>query len=299
MPSPLRRRLWSLQARAAPYLFLAPFAALFAVFWVYPLARSVLLSFQQSVGPRATRYVGLGNYRFLLADKLFWGALLNTAVYAALFLAVQIPASLGLAVLVNDRRVRGRAFFRFAFFSAYLVGAVFVAVLFNVLLGSRTGLVNRTLTAISPKLGPIGFLSDPAWAMPAVLLASWWISIGYGMIYFLAALQAVDRELYEQASVDGAGPWTRFRHVTLPGIRPVTVFLILVGTIGAFQLFELPYILFGGPGPNYRGLTVVMYLFLVGFEAGDLGYASAVGWALVFVVAIVSVVQVRLLRSPK
>ncbi len=296
MPSPLRRRVWSIQARAAPYLFLAPFAVLFAVFWAYPLGRSVALSFYQTLGPRDARFVGLGNYRFLLADRLFWGAVLNTAVYAALFLAVQIPASLGLAVLVNDRRVRFRSLFRFAFFSSYLVGAVFVAVLFNVLLGSRTGLLNRALTAVSPRLGPVGFLTDPAWAMPSMLIASWWVSIGYGMIYFLAALQAVDRGLYDAAAVDGAGAWRRFRHVTLPGIRPVTVFLTVAGTIGAFQLFELPWVLFNGPGPNYRGITVVMYLYLAGFEAGDLGYASAVGWALVAMVAAVSVAQVGFLR---
>lgn len=296
MPSPLRRRLWSIQARAAPYLFLAPFAVLFAGFFAYPLGRSFALSFQQTLGPREARFVGLGNYRFLLADRLFWGAVANTALYTAAFLAVQIPASLGLAVLLNDRRVRFRPLFRFAFFSSYLVGAVFVAVLFNVLLGSRAGPVNRALAAISPTLGPVGFLTDPAWAMPSILIASWWVSLGYGMIYFLAALQGVDRELYEQASVDGAGPWRRFRHVTLPGIRPVTVFLTVAGTIGAFQLFELPWVLFNGPGPNYRGITVVMYLYLAGFEAGDLGYASAVGWALVGMVAVVSLLQIALVR---
>jgi ABC-type sugar transport system permease subunit len=130
--------------------------------------------------------------------------------------------------------------------------------------------------------------------MPAILLAALYLSVGYGMIYFLAALQSVDRELYEAAEVDGAGRVQKFWHITLPGIKPVLLFLIMVGMIGALQLFELPYVLFGGPGPNNRGLTIVMYLFGHGFEQGNLGYASAVGWALVALVATLSVIQLRL-----
>jgi arabinosaccharide transport system permease protein len=118
--------------------------------------------------------------------------------------------------------------------------------------------------------------------------------VGYPMIYFLAALQSVDKELYEAASVDGAGKWSQFWNVTLPGIWPVVVFMILVGTIGAFQLFELPYVLFQGPGPNGRGMTIVMYLFMMGINAGDLGYASAVAWGLVVIIFVLSLIQLRL-----
>jgi ABC-type sugar transport system permease subunit len=117
------------------------------------------------------------------------------------------------------------------------------------------------------------------------------------MIYFLAALQSVDRELYEAAEVDGAGAWSKFWHVTLPGIRPVLTFMVLVGTIGAFQLFELPYVLFQGPGPNNRGLTIVMYLFQYGFEFGDIGYASAVGWVLVLLIFALSLAQLITSRA--
>jgi ABC-type sugar transport system permease subunit len=114
------------------------------------------------------------------------------------------------------------------------------------------------------------------------------------MIYFLAALQAVDRDLYEAATVDGANAWQQFRAVTLPGIRPVAVFVLITSTIGSFQLFELPYIMLGnGPGPNKAGLTIVMYLYQTGFVAGDLGYASAVGWTLALGLLVISLTQMR------
>ena len=129
--------------------------------------------------------------------------------------------------------------------------------------------------------------------MPAVIIAALWLSVGYGMIYFLAALQAVDRDLYEAAEVDGAGHWTQFWNVTLPGIRPVLVFLILVGTIGSLQLFELPYLLFRPAAPPPTAVTIVMYLFQNGFEAGDIGYASAIGWMLVAMILVVSLIQLR------
>ena len=124
------------------------------------------------------------------------------------------------------------------------------------------------------------------------------ISVGYGMIYFLAALQGVDRELYEAAEVDGAGRWDRFRHVTLPGLKPVLRFLVLVGLIGAFQLFELPFVLFGQTaGPAGYGSTIVMYLYFMGFDAGDAGFASAVGWVLVAIIFLISLLQLRGLRA--
>jgi arabinosaccharide transport system permease protein len=113
------------------------------------------------------------------------------------------------------------------------------------------------------------------------------------MIYFLAALQAVDQELYEAAEVDGAGRWQRFRHITLPGIRPVLIFMLLVGTIGALQLFELPYVFFNGPGPSFAGLTIVMYLYQQGFEIGNIGYAAAIGWVLVLMIFLVAMAQLK------
>ncbi len=288
---------WGWQQRLSPYLFVAPFVLLFAVFLLYPLTRSLALSVQKTIGPRDSRFVGAANFRFLLKDRLFWLAVANTTGYALAFLLLQIPAALGLAILLNSQRIKAKPVFRFAFFSTHLVGSVFVAVLFSQILSPRSGLLNHLLSAITRRPIQVNWLAEPELALPSVLLAGLWLSIGYAMIYFLAALQSVDQDLYEAARVDGAGNWSQFWHVTLPGIRPVLLFMILVGTIGAFQLFELPYVLFQqSPGPLSRALTIVMYLFITGWSVGDLGYASAIGWSLVVLIAGVAFVQWRLGR---
>ena len=288
------QRLWALQARLAPYLFVAPFVALFSVFLAYPLVRSLAISLQQTVG-RETRWIGLRNYAFLLRDPLMWGAALNTVGYAIAILLVQVPASLGLAVLLNGRRVRFREAFRFAFFAPFLVGQVFVAVIFGLML-SNNGPVNQAARWFVPT-AEILWLADPVKARLAVVIASLWLGVGFGMIYFLAALQGVDRELYEAAEVDGANHGSKFWHITLPGIRPVLSFMILSGTIGGLQLFELPYLLFGGGGPGGAGLTIVGYLF-GWLEGGDLNTAAAVGWLLAAaVIGDRDLFQVRAMRK--
>jgi ABC-type sugar transport system permease subunit len=292
-----RERLWRLQRRLAPYLFVSPFVVLFCCFMLYPLLRSVVLSTYKAVGPNQLQFVGLGNFKFVLTDKVFWAAVANTTYFTVLFLTLQIPMALALAVMLNSRRLRMRNFFRFAFFSSHLVGNVFVAVIFGMLLAQRHGLINKAIGLVLPWIGPeLNWFGDPKLAMPAVVLAALWISLGYAMVYFLAALQSVDRELYEAAEVDGASKWQQFRHVTLPGIRPVLVFMILVGTIGGYQLFELPYVLFYGVWTNYA-ITIVIYLFQMGFEAGDIGYASAIGWMLVAIIFVISLVQLKVTRA--
>ena len=295
VPYKHRPRLWRWQQRAAPYLFVLPFAVLFAVFLLYPLARSLSLSFEKSAGPRLWRFVGMGNYRFLLRDPLFWLACLNTAIYAVLLLVLELPLSLGLAMLLNNQRVRGRAIFRFAFLRRFLVGQVFLAMLATLMLVPRQGLINQFIGLVLPRVGnELNWRGNFLLAMPAVVLASLWVSIGFAMILWLAALQAVDPQLYEAAAVDGAGPWQRFLHITLPGIRPMFIFLLIVGTISALSLFELPWVFFGGPGPGNAGLTVVMYLYLFGFQVGDLGTASAVGWVLATLIFLITIVQIKL-----
>jgi ABC-type sugar transport system permease subunit len=294
-------RLWALQAKYAPYLFVAPFLLLFLGFMVYPLLRSVSMSFYSYAGPHTSRFVGLGHYRFFLGDFLLWIAVANTLIYALLFMALQIPLSLGLALLLNNPRVRYRNVFRFAFFAPYLVGNVFVSVIFVLLLSQRHGLIPKALGLLNPSWLELNWLGDPIYARVAIVLASLWLSVGWGMVFFLAALQGVDRELYDAAAVDGAGPWSRFWNVTLPGIKPVMTFLVVSGTIGALQLFELPYVIFlqngSAAGPKWAGLTIVMYLYQQGFDLGDIGAACAVGWFLVILILGVALVQIRISRA--
>ncbi len=276
-------RYWDLQHRLWPYLFISPFLLIFSLFFIYPLLRSLALSFCSTIGPRHVRFIGLRNYYYLSHDVIFWAALANTAIYVVLFLLLQIPLSLFLAVQLNHQRVIGRRLMRFAFFSTSLVGPVFVAVIFSQLLNPRHDLIAAVVSHTIRRPVALPWLTHPVMARIAVLIAWLWLSVGFGMMYLLAALQAVDPQLYEAADLDGAGTADRFRHITLPGVRPVLGFLILVGLISGFQLFELPYVLLQGPGPAYAGFTVVMYLFSMGFQQGNLGYASAIGWALVLV----------------
>jgi len=283
------------QHKYAPYLFTAPFLVTFAVFALYPMAKSLVLAFYITSGPKSQVFVGLDNFAFMLRDPNFYVAVKNTAVFALFSVFLQLPLSLGLAVLLNSKFLKLRSAFRFGFFSPYLLGQVFVAVLFAVIFAPRLGLLNQALAFLAHEPTNRDWLGDPDLVMPALVLTALWMYVGFNMIYFLAALQAVDRDLYDAAAVDGAGAFQRFLHVTLPSIKPVAVFVVVLSTIGSFQLFELPYLMLRNtPGPDQAGLTVVMYLYQKGFEAGDLGYASVVGWSLALGVLCVSLVQMRL-----
>ncbi|BDI28241.1 L-arabinose transport system permease protein AraP [Capsulimonas corticalis] len=279
----------------APYLFVSPFLILFAVFGVWPILHSLILAFYHTNGPKSQVFAGFDNFKFLFADPDFHTAVWNTLVFAFWSVVLQIPFALGLAILLNQRWLRGRTFLRLAFFSPNLLGQVFVGVLFSVLLAPQYGLVNKGLHALIGLPLDTKWLANPALVMPALILTSLWLYVGFNMIYFLAALQAVDKELYEAAMIDGAGPWRQFLAVTLPSIRPVAVFVLVTTTIGSFQLFELPYIMLNNSaGPDNAGLTVVMYLYNNGFVTGNLGYASAVGWTLAIGVLLISLAQMRM-----
>jgi ABC-type sugar transport system permease subunit len=292
----MTRQLSTSHPRWAPYIFMAPFGLIFCTFMLYPLVQSIILAMQQTFGPKTTVFVGLKNFGDLFADRFFWLAMRNTFVFAVVSVALQLPLSLGLAMLLNRPRLKGRALFRLIFFSPSLVGIVFVAMMFALMFHEREGLVNALLRAVIPHF-PQEFPWLQEFVMPALIIATLWMSVGFNMIYFLAALQSVDRECLEAADIDGAKGWQKFLYVILPEIAPVTRFVVLLSLIGSFQLFELPFILLNGPGPENRGLTVVMYLYQYGFEVGDLGYASAIGWTLALVLIGLTVIQRLLSRE--
>jgi ABC-type sugar transport system permease subunit len=280
----------------AAWLLLAPWLILFALFILWPLGEAARLAFLQTFGPTATNFVGTRNFSALFADPLFWTALRNTAIYAATSVLIQLPLALGLAILLNRPDVRARAFFRLIFFSPSLVGVVYVAMIFGIMLEKRTGLINRAIYAVSGRGLEFPWLQDAI--MAALVIASLWQWVGFNMVYFLAALQNVRQDLMEAARIDGAGPWQRFLLVTLPAIRPVAGFVVLLSVIGSFQLFELPYLMLNNSGgPENRGLTIVMYLYQRGFEQNDLGYASAIGWVLAVLLVICAVAQRLLARG--
>lgn len=291
---------YSPHPRWAPWLFAAPFVLTFAVFVAWPLTQSLVLAFQQTFGPRTARWVGWDNFLFMLRDPLFWLALRNTTLFALAAVFIQMPLSLGLALLLNRPGIRGRWFFRLVLFAPSLVGLVFAGVLFALILERRYGLLNVVLHFAFPAFSP-DFPWLQSYAVPSLILASLWLYTGFNMVYFLAALQGVPRDLEESALIDGAGPWQRFRHIVWPEIRPVAGFVTLLSLIGGFQLFELPWVMLdytAGPTDN-RGLTIVIYLYQMGFQLGDLGYASAIGWVLALILIFLAWAQRRISRQER
>lgn len=281
----------------AAYGLLLPFIVLFGVFTLYPLARSLVLAFQQTFGPEATTFVGLANFKALLQDPVFWIAVRNTLLYTLGSLCIQLPLAMVLALALQAKGVKARGFFRMLLFAPATVGVAYAAIMFGVMFEKQTGLINQLVHAVT------GNGLDFPWQQEHVLwmliLASLWMYTGFNMIFFSAALSNVRDELIEASTLDGANPWQRFWHVIVPEIRPVAGFVILMSVVGSLQLFELPYLILNNSGgPNNRGLTIITYLYQNGFENGDLGYASAVGWILATVLILIAAAQ-RALASRK
>jgi ABC-type sugar transport system permease subunit len=287
----------------APYVFLLPYLLLTSVFFVYPFLRAVALAFYQTNGPRSKVFVGFENFIFLFHDSRFHSALGNTVTYTLCSIFLQLPLALALAMLLNsgtsklERRLKG--FFRLILFSPNLVGPIFVGVMFSVLLTPRYGLLNRTLQALVGWGLEQSWVDDPKLVMPALVLVSLWLYVGFNMVYFLAALQSVDKELEQAARIDGANAWQVFWNVTLPSIRHVVIFVVILSTVGSFNLFELPLALLNssnGFGPDDSGVTLITYLNEVAYRSGDLGLGSAVGWVVAIAIMVFSVVQFRVAR---
>ncbi len=279
------------------WMMLLPFLALFTIFMVYPLIQSAFLSTNQTYGPGTRTFVGFDNFTNLADDPLFWKSIRNTIIYAMGSLFIQLPLAFGLALALNSKKLRGRSIYRLVFFSPQLMGLVFVSILGMLAFEKRAGLVNRALAWITsnPAMLEVDWLQSHI--MATLILISLWLYVGFNMIYFLAALQNVDQSLVEAAEIDGAGSWQKLIHVIIPAVRPVATFVVLLSMIGSLQLFELPFVLLdGNGGPNNQGLTIVMYLYQNGFELGDLGYASAIGWALAFMLIGLALIQIHMVR---
>ncbi|MFJ6940289.1 carbohydrate ABC transporter permease [Streptomyces sp. NPDC101132] len=279
------------RGRAAPYLFVLPALLLFAVFKLYPIGRSFLLSLYRSTGG-TERFAGAANYTRLLHDPLFWTALKNTALILAVQVPVMLALATGLAVALDSRLLRARALFRLGFFLPMVTGLVAYGIVFSVLLNQEYGLVNWLLGRVGG--GPVPWLTDPFWARVSLGLALTWHYTGYNAVILLARLQTVPAELYDAAAVDGAGPWAAFRHVTLPGLRPALLLTAVLSTIGTLQLFDEPYVLTGG-GPDNATLTIGVYLYQNAFKFFDFGYASAIAYALTVLIGLLGLIQFRVL----
>jgi ABC-type sugar transport system permease subunit len=283
----------------APYLFLSPYLLLTTIFFIVPFVNAITLAFYETNGPRSRAFVGLDNFRFLFNDINFRDALLNTTLFALVSVCIQLPLAMGLALLLNGRGSRVRGFFRLIFFSPNLVGQVLVGMLFAVLFTPRYGLIPLGFQSLFHWGLDRHWLMDPPLIRAAIVITSLWIWVGFNMVYFLAALQTVDKSLEEAARIDGANAWQVFWHVTLPSMRHVVVFVVIMTVIGSYQLFELPLTLLSetyGYGTKNAGLTLITYLNFRGFRSGDLGLGSAVGWVIAIIIFTISLIQIRIAR---
>jgi ABC-type sugar transport system permease subunit len=283
-----------LQRKLAPYFFVAPFFLGYALFWGYPVINGFWTSLHgEQFGPGGEKWIGIENYRKLLHDDRFMHAMRNNFVYALGSIFVIVPVALIIAIGLNTEWLRLRGGFRFAFLLPNIVSAAVIAIMFVLVFDANYGVLNTYL--LKPiGIAPINWLGDPTWSMPALILLGLWRYVGINSLYFLVGLHNIPKELFEAAALDGAGRWRTFRDVTLPQLRPVMLFVVTIAIIGSFKLFAEPQILFGGPGPSDAALTVIGYLYLVAFESVRFGYASAVGYSLVLVTAVVALLQLRI-----
>jgi len=278
--------------------FTLPVLTVIALVFVLPTALALTLSVTDySVYALADwanlSFVGLGNFRELADNPLFWRALGNTLAFAALGVPMAIVASLAAALLLSDATVRWKPLWRVILFAPYVTSVVATAVVWRFLFNERYGLLNRALGAVG--LPGVDWLGDPHLSIPSILLFVTWKVFGYNMIVFTAALSAVSGELMEAARLDGAGPWRRFRHVTLPAIGPTLLLAAVMSVAGFLQLFTEPYVMTLG-GPAQSTTTILYFMFDEGFKWWNLGQASAVALVLFAMILAVTLVQVRVGR---
>jgi multiple sugar transport system permease protein len=288
------------ETRAAIILLL-PAMTLITVFYLVPVAGAVVLSATDfdiySIGDAsATRLIGVGNYRELLGNALFWRALTNTLYYSLVGGPLTILVALAAALLLNAKLARFKPLFRTIYFAPVVTTIVAVAVVFRFLYHSRVGLLNRILDLFG--VAPIDWLGDPRWAMPALILFAIWKNFGYAAVIFVAGLQNVPEELYEAARIDGAGPMRQFRHVTLPELGPTFVFVGVITAIGFLQAFAEPYVLTPEGGPLNATLTIVMLMYREGFRWWNMGYAAAVAFVL-FALVLLGTLAQRFIRRAR
>jgi multiple sugar transport system permease protein len=289
-----RRRL----RRALPaYLFILPGMALFVGWTLYPLVYAFVMSFAEWNLIKPSRFVGLDNYRRALEDPIFWMALRNTLFYVAVTVPGQMILGLAVALLL-DAPLRARAFFRTVYYIPVVTSWVVVSLIFTYLYNGQAGLINWVLRDGLHLIDKnINWLGEPWPAKLAIASLGIWKGVGWTMVIFLAGLQSIPTNLYEAAAVDGAGRWQRFRHVTLPLIRQTTVFVLVLLTIGGFQVFISVYIMTGGD-PLHRTEVLLTYMYGNAFEFLDLGYGAALAYLIAAMIFALSLIQIRLLRRP-
>ena len=283
----------------AGWALVSPALALIAVFFFLPVLGGFALSFTDfdiyAIGrPDTARLVGVANYHQALTDPMFWKALGNTLTFVLLGGPLSVIASLVAALLVTSKLARLPGLYRSVFFLPVVTTLVAVAIVWRYLFHTQYGLLNWMLGGIG--VPPIDWLGSPHWAMFAIIVMAVWKNFGYNMLIFVAGLQSVPEELYEAAALDGAGPWARFVHVTLPNLAPTFLFVGVMTMLGNFQLFAEPYVMTQG-GPLRATTTIVMLMYEQGFRWWRMGLAAAIAFVLFAIMLAGTAIQLRLQRG--
>lgn len=275
------------------YSFILPNFIGFAIFTLGPIIFAYFLAFMSWDGNNAITFVGLDNFKHLLTDTRFKAAFINTIVYCIATVPLTLGASLGLAMLLNQK-IKAKGFFRTVAFFPYVASLVAVAAVWNMIFSPGAGIVNVLLTHLGvAKASLPKWAADPKWAMFTVVLFSVWKSMGYYMVIYLAGLQGISAELYEAASMDGAGTFKKFRYITWPQLKPTTFFVVIMLTINCFKVYDQVYMLTQG-GPGTSTLVLVYHIYQTAFvTANDYGYASAIAMVLFALVLLVTLIQFK------
>jgi ABC-type sugar transport system permease subunit len=279
--------------RAAPYVFVSPFYLIFLAFGLLPIIFSLGVSLYDWRGITPGAFVGLANYQVLLHDPAFYTALRNTIFVWLGSVPLMILLALIFAVLLNSQRVRFRGFFRTVYFLPVVTSLVITGLVFKFLFNPSFGLVNRLLEPLG--IAPGNMLADPIWMKPVLILALLWRWTGNDMVIMLAGLQSIPGDLYEAARVDGASAPQMFWHITVPLMRPVILFDAIISTIGTFNLFAEPFVLFGqNGGPGQAGMVTGTLLYQNAFVYFKFGYGAALAWVLALIIFVLSMLQLKL-----
>ena len=287
------RRMATFRETATAYLFLWPNLLLMAAFLFLPLGWAFVLSFQdaKSFGPAV--WTGLQNYTTLFGDDVFWRVLLNTVVFTVATVPVEMLIGLVLANLLNHA-LPGRGLLRTAIYLPIVISGLVTSLIGLLLFDEGVGIVNGVLEAWG--IGGPGWQTSGPFAMLSIVLMTLWTWIGFAMVIYLAGLQSIPDELYEAAKVDGAGPWSRLRHITIPMLRPTTIFLAVIGVIFAFQQFTQVFVMTRG-GPVDKTTTMLYYIYESAFQFYEMGYASALAFVLFLMLLGFTVLQLRYYRQ--
>ena len=272
-------------------LFAMPWILGFLIFMLYPILASLFYSFTNYSVLRPPKMIGIANYQELAGDKVFIQSLTNTIYYLVGSVPLGAVVAIALAMLLNTK-VKGMALYRTLFFLPSLVPMVALATLFMWVFNGDYGLLNSFLRGVGFKTVP-PWMSDPTWAKWTLILISTW-GCGQAMVIYLAALQDVPVSLYEAAELDGAKLWQKTKNVTLPMISPVILFNVVMGMIGALQVFAVPYVMFPGGAPARSTYFFTSYLFDNAFQYQRMGFACAIGWVMFVITLILTLISIKI-----